>query len=105
MKEVLQRRLTHNEWPIPDLFVVDGGKGQVTAAREVLLKYFHEIKTNQIPLIGLAKREETIITPDLQEINLPKSSKTLHLIMRIRDEAHRFAITYHRHLRNKNALK
>jgi DNA processing protein len=59
--------------------------------------------TKKIPLIGLAKREETIITSDFQEIQLPKSSKALQLIMRIRDEAHRFAITYHRKLRSKKA--
>jgi excinuclease ABC subunit C len=54
-----------------------------------------------IPLIGLAKREETIITSDLQEIKMPKDSKALQLIMQLRDEAHRFAITYHRKLRSK----
>jgi excinuclease ABC subunit C len=61
-----------------------------------------------IPLIGLAKREETIVIPDdtetFIEVSLPKSTPALHLIMRIRDEAHRFAITYHRKLRSKAAL-
>ena len=132
MKEVLQRRFRHDEWHWPDLLVVDGGKGQVSSAR----KAFAELGID-IPLIGLAKREETIVVPVLApkqddsgvvvstpprkrytvsgkrfnaypesdlsflEISLPKNSPGLHLIMRIRDEAHRFAITYHRKLRSK----
>ena len=94
MSEVLNRRFGHKEWESPDLAIVDGGKGQVSAAIKVL----KELKLN-IPVIGLAKRLETIITSDFREINLDKSSRALHLIMRIRDEAHRFAITYHRRLR------
>lgn len=125
MEEVLTRRFKHAGWDSPDLVIVDGGKGQVTSA----LKAF-AVNNITIPLIGLAKREETIIVPkqfqintnlkypisnvekseDLKleirnlnfiEISLPKNSKALHLIMRIRDEAHRFAITYHRLLRSK----
>jgi len=96
MQEVLSRRLKHKEWPMPDLFIVDGGKGQVSAARGIL--------EPNIPLIGIAKREEIIITSDLREIKLSKSSPALRLVMRIRDEAHRFAISYHRKLRNKNLL-
>lgn len=126
MQEVLQRRLKHPEWPYPDLLIVDGGKGQVSAAKEVLSRFYSlsslgedqgEVDsgpdfakattgvqarmTKDIPLIGLAKREETIITSDLQEIHLPKSSPALQLVMRIRDEAHRFAITFHRKRRQK----
>lgn len=97
MKEVLKRRLAHKEWPTPDLIIVDGGKGQVSSASEVL-----KDNNQHIPLVGLAKREEIIITPDFKEIVLPKDSKVLHLIMRIRDEAHRFAITYHKILRSKS---
>ncbi len=93
LQEVLQRRLKHAEWPTPSLIIVDGGKGQVSSAREVIAQ------NGKIPLIGLAKREETIITEDLQEISIPKSSKALRLIMQLRDEAHRFAITYHKKLR------
>lgn len=96
MKEVLTRRIKHSNWPFPSLIVVDGGKGQVSSANEVL----GLLKLN-IPLIGLAKREETIITSHLKEISLPKDSQALHLIMKIRDEAHRFAITYHKKLRSK----
>ncbi|MCL5746787.1 MAG: excinuclease ABC subunit UvrC [Patescibacteria group bacterium] len=94
MEEVLKRRLTHTEWEKPDLIIVDGGKGQVSSALKVI--------NGAVPLIGLAKREEIIITSDFREIRLKKHSKQLQLIMRIRDEAHRFAITYHRKLRAKN---
>lgn len=107
MKEVLKRRLKHLEWIYPGLIIVDGGKGQVSAALEIL----KEVNT-YIPLIGLAKREETIIIPDSQngkvffrEVLVPKDMKVLHLLQRIRDEAHRFAITYHRKLRSISAIK
>lgn len=146
MEEVLQRRIKHKEWAFPDLIIVDGGKGQVSSALKVLES--HQV---EIPLIGLAKREETIIVPvgihprhsgksqrsgdasrisqddrdpgqarmtkgdsiaslrslqndkveNFREISLSKDSPALHLIQRIRDEAHRFAIAYHRKLRSK----
>lgn len=99
MEEVLTRRLQHSEWKTPSLIIVDGGKGQISAALKAFKKY-----NATIPLVGLAKREETIITPDFKEIRLPIHSIALHLIQRIRDEAHRFAITYHRKLRQKYAL-
>jgi len=97
IEETLSRRLNHLEWPLPDLIVIDGGKGQVSSVVKVLKK-----KNLKIALIGLAKREETIITSDLKKIHLPKDSKALLLVMRIRDEAHRFAITYHRNLHSKS---
>ena len=97
ISEVVSRRLNHNEWPFPDLIIVDGGKGQVSSVVKVLKR-----KNLNLALIGIAKREETIITSDLLEIKLPKNSKALLLVMRIRDEAHRFAITYHRNLRSKS---
>lgn len=96
LSEVLKRRLKHSEWQMPDLIVIDGGKGQVSS----VLKVLSELNV-QIPLIGLAKREETIITSGLNEIKLPKDSKALLLIIKVRDEAHRFAITYHKKLRSK----
>jgi len=101
MKEVLTRRLKHSEWPFPDLFIVDGGKGQVTSALTALKMSNVKYQMSNPPIIGLAKREETIITPDLQEIHLPKSSPALQLVIRIRNEAHRFAITFHRKRRQK----
>ena len=96
LSEVLKRRFNHNEWPFPDLLVVDGGKGQVSSVLKVLSKL-----NVKIPLIGLAKKEETIITSALKEIKLPRNSKALLLIIKIRNEAHRFAITYHKKLRSK----
>lgn len=95
--EVIKRRLTHLEdWGTPDLIIVDGGKGQISSAMKALSE-----SGVTIPLVGLAKREETIITSDFSEISLPKDSEALHLVQRIRDEAHRFAITYHKKLRSK----
>ncbi len=95
-QEVMRRRLKHGEWQMPDLIVVDGGKGQVSSVKKVL-----EELNVKISLIGLAKKEETIITSDLLEIKLPKDSKALLLVIKIRDEAHRFAIYYHKKLRSK----
>jgi len=100
MEQVLQRRMKHNEWPYPDLIIIDGGKGQISSAKKAL----EQIRV-KIPLIGLAKREETIITSDFRKIRLPKDSSALLLVMKIRDEAHRFAITYHRKLRSKSFLR
>ena len=120
MNEVLNRRLKHEDWNFPNLIIVDGGKGQVTSGLAAL-----EEQGVAIPLVGLAKREETIIIPTHNqvqqslsntfsisqadspfiEVSLPKNSPSLHLIQRIRDEAHRFAITYHRKLRSNNINK
>jgi excinuclease ABC subunit C len=97
MEEVLRRRIRHLEWPMPNLIIVDGGKGQVSTALKVL-----KDSNLKILIIGLAKKEETIITSDLKEITLPGNSEALKLIMRIRDEAHRFAIIYHKKLRSKS---
>ncbi len=99
IEEVLQRRIKHKEWKLPDLIIVDGGKGQISS----VLKTLNDANMS-IPVIGLAKREETIITSDFKEIRLPKDSETLHLVMRIRDEAHRFAINYHKKLRSRGLL-
>jgi excinuclease ABC subunit C len=100
MEEVLRRRLTHKEWDFPDLLIVDGGKGQVSTASKVL-----KDSGVNIPVIGLAKRLETIITPEFNQINLQRRSPALQLIMRVRDEAHRFAVTYHRKLRSNYLLE
>lgn len=100
MREVLQRRLVHKEWAYPDLIIVDGGKGQVGGVDKILKE-----KSLAIPLIGLAKRlEEIIIQKDktFKLVRLPPSSPALHLLRRIRDEAHRFAIQYHKKLRSKS---
>ena len=87
---------------LPDLIIIDGGKGQLSAAVEVMA----EVKLAQIPIIGLAKQQEEVFKPG-QSIGLllPRESEGLHLLQRIRDEAHRFAIGYHRKLRSKRAFK
>ena len=84
---------------LPDLLIVDGGKGQLSRAVQVLQKFGLE---NKVPVVGLAKREEEIFFPHQSEsILLPRHSQGLYLVQRIRDEAHRFAITAHRKRRNK----
>lgn len=106
MGEVLQRRLNNQQWPYPDLFLIDGGESQVGQA----IKTLAENKVN-IPVIGLAKRFEEIIIPkkkgerlSFESVKLPRSSLALKLIQRVRDEAHRFAKKYHKILRKKSML-
>lgn len=83
---------------VPDLVVIDGGKGQLGAALDLL----RDLGLGAIPVCGLAKREEEIYVADLEEpIRLPRTSEALYLVQRVRDEAHRFAITYHRSLRGR----
>ena len=107
MREVLTRRFQRAKdgdekfTRLPDLLVVDGGRGQLNVALEVL----EEFGLSHIPAIGLAEQNEDIILPDKEEpIRLSRRDPALHILERIRDEAHRFAITYHRSLRAKNAL-
>lgn len=92
-----------NSWVlIPDLIIIDGGKGQLNAALEVLDEF--ELR-DAVAMIGLAKREEEIFWPNISEpIILPRNSQALYLIQRVRDEAHRFGVTYHRQLRGKSAI-
>jgi excinuclease ABC subunit C len=95
--EVIERRFRHAEWDFPALCIVDGGKAQVRAA-ETAMDRLHK----KIPIIGLAKRYESIIVPQGQRWNVLTISYTnpaLHIVQRIRDEAHRFALSYHRNLR------
>jgi len=108
-QEVLRRRFrrardgeegTEEErrWRLPDLVIIDGGRGQVSAALEVL----QELGLTDLPLAGIAKEREELFLPNRAEpITLPHTSQALYLVQRIRDEAHRFAITYHRSLRAK----
>ncbi len=87
---------------LPDLLMVDGGKGQVSAAHDVM----RDMGLGHIPLVGLAKRFEELYVVDLAEpIVLPRTSQALYLVQRIRDEAHRFAITYHRKVRDKAGME
>ncbi|HLE89463.1 MAG TPA: excinuclease ABC subunit UvrC [Candidatus Limnocylindria bacterium] len=88
-------------WALPDLVIVDGGKGQLSAALGAL----RELGLDDVPVVGLAKRFEELFLPGRAEpVILPRNSQGLYLVQRIRDEAHRFAITYHRALRSKRAL-
>ena len=112
-QEVLRRRFGHAlrleegaveeaRWRLPDLVIIDGGKGQVSAAREVL----DALGLHDLPLAGLAKEREELFLPDRSTpIVLPASSPALYLVQRLRDEAHRFAITYHRQLRAKAQVR
>lgn len=118
LQEVMKRRLTRlvqgtaeektkaknkepSSWTLrPDLMIIDGGKGQLSAVRETM----HEMKVTDIPVIGLAKAREEIFAPGQSDpILLPENSPGRFLIQRIRDEAHRFAVEYHRRLRSKAA--
>lgn len=102
MKEVLTRRLNRlNEegWEKPDLIIIDGGKGQLSSVMQIV----KELGVEGIDFVSLAKREEEVFLPNQsQSILLPRNSSALFLFQRIRDEAHRFAITYHRKLRSKS---
>ena len=85
----------------PDLVLIDGGKGQLSAALQTLL----EIGVTDVPLASLAKRQEEIFAPHTPEpIVLPRSSQALFLVQRVRDEAHRFAVTFHRNLRQRSSV-
>jgi excinuclease ABC subunit C len=89
-------------WAVPDLVIVDGGKGQLSTAVGVM----DELGITDVPLAGLAKRFEELHVPSqAAPIVLPRRSQALYLVQRIRDEAHRFAITYHRDVRGKRALR
>jgi excinuclease ABC subunit C len=87
---------------LPDLVIVDGGKGQLSAALDAM----RNLGLKDVPLAGLAKQNEELFVQDLSEpIVLPRTSQALYLVQRIRDEAHRFAITYHRQVRSKAGLQ
>ena len=101
MQEVIERRYTRllkEKREFPDLILIDGGKGQLNAAYEVL----QELGLQKQPIIGLAKKEEEIFKPGKSEpIIISHHSTALHLLQRVRDEAHRFAVSYHRKLRSR----
>ena len=103
MREVTTRRyvgLPADE--LPDLIIIDGGKGQLSSALEIIR---NEAGHRNVPVVGLAKQFELVFTEGSSEpVELPRRSQSLYLIQRIRDEAHRFAITFHRKLRGKRNL-
>ncbi|MDR2544875.1 MAG: excinuclease ABC subunit UvrC [Methanobrevibacter sp.] len=107
MRELLQRRFksivhdrdSKNDFKEPDLILIDGGKGQLNIGVEVLREYGLE----HIPIIGLAKEFEEVFIPQSSfPIIIPKNNQGLQLLQRVRDEAHRFAVSYHRQLRSKS---
>ena len=102
MREVTQRRYGDlPESELPDLIVIDGGKGQLSSALEIIRGAGHA----DVPVVGLAKQFELVFREgESDPVVLPRHSQALYLIERIRDEAHRFAITYHRNLRGKRNL-
>lgn len=103
MAEIVRRRynrLLAEKNPLPDLIIIDGGKGHLSAAKKELDKL-----NTKIPIMGIAKKQEHIFVAYRSEpIILAKASKILHLIQKIRDEAHRFAISYHRLRRKKSVF-
>lgn len=108
LKEVLLRRLSklgteeEERFPKPDLIVIDGGKGQLSAVKSI----FDEKGVTDIDLISIAKQEEEIFTVGSPEsIKIPRTDYSLKMVQRMRDEAHRFAVTYFRNLHSKNSLK
>ena len=105
MREVVKRRYSRalaEKTELPDLIIIDGGKGQLSSAYEVM----SELDLKSIPMFGFAKRlEEIYRVGSLDPLILPRSSSSLRLLQHIRDEAHRFAITFHRQLRDKRTLQ
>lgn len=104
MREVITRYVTRRVEegkPLPDLMMVDGGKGQLAVAKDVL----DGRALHSQPVIGLAKRLEEVFLPNQSSpVTIPKTSAAINLLKRVRDEAHRFAVTYHRKLRSKRTI-
>ena len=105
MKEVLTRRLKHigeSKWDKPDLIIIDGGKGQLSSVMEII----DELGVKGIDVVSLAKKNEEVFLPAKSKpVILPRNSSALFLFQRIRDEAHRFAITFHKELRSRAMVK
>jgi len=105
LREVLSRRFSKVDaaWTtLPDLVIIDGGRGQLNAALEV----FQEMGIDYIPVISLAKQQEEVYAGDSREaLLLDPTSPALHTLQKIRDEAHRFAITYHKKLRSQRTIQ
>ena len=110
IKEILERRLKHTEWPYPELILIDGGKPQLNSAKEVCAKLCAKLNLAQIAQIRVAaiakKKNELFINAQKKPILLKSLPREIfNLILQIRDEAHRFAISYHRKLRKKDLLE
>jgi excinuclease ABC subunit C len=111
MRETLRRRFARSSqadetagtaWTLPDLIILDGGKGQLSAGLSALA----DAGRLQIPIVALAKEREELFLPSRAEpVVLPRTSQGLYLVQRVRDEAHRFAVTYHQTVRSKRAVR
>ncbi len=102
LREVLRRRFGRREWPLPDLLLIDGGRGQLNVG----LLAAKEAGMTDLPMASLAKEEELVFRPGrLEPIQLPDGSRAKHLLQQVRDETHRFALMYHRSLRGKSGLR
>ena len=105
MREVVgrrYRRIIDENGPLPDLVVIDGGKGQLSSAKRVL----DELGLVDVPVVGLAKRLEEVFYPERPApVMIPKTSPALKLLMQARDEAHRFAVTFHRNKRSRSMVR
>ena len=107
IQEVLKRRFhkylnKEDKWAIiPDLILIDGGKGHLNAAIEAM----HELGVDSIPVASIAKEKEEVFIPGkTTPVDIPKTSAALHLLQRVRDESHRFALSYHQKLRSKKSM-
>ena len=96
LKEILTRRLKHQEWPCPDLILIDGGKTQLNAAKSIIKK--------SVPVIAIAKKKNELFITKKPVLLKSLPREIFNLILQLRDEAHRFAISYHRKLRKKSLL-
>ena len=109
MRDTLRRRFARSaspeaqsSWPLPDLVILDGGKGQLSAGLAALA----DAGRLQIPIVALAKEREELFVPNRPDpIVLPRTAQGLYLVQRIRDEAHRFAVTYHQKVRSRRAVR
>ncbi|MDO8259988.1 MAG: hypothetical protein Q7T50_00630, partial [Candidatus Magasanikbacteria bacterium] len=109
LREVLERRFSHDDWSMPDLIIIDGGKGQLNTVLKVLKKLNLDILAISVSkgegLRSAAAPDKIFFPGEAKPLQLPLASPALHIIKRVRDEAHRFAISYHKELRKKNMFR
>jgi excinuclease ABC subunit C len=109
LREVLERRFSHEDWPQPDLIIIDGGKGQLNITLKILKKFNLDILAIAVSKgegLRSAQAPDKVFFPgEAKPLQLPLASPALHVIKRVRDEAHRFAIKYHKELRKRKIFK
>ncbi len=109
LREVLERRFSHEDWPQPDLIIIDGGKGQLNITLKILQKFNLDILAIAVSKgegLRSAQAPDKVFFPgEAKPLQLPLASPALHIIKRVRDEAHRFAIKYHKELRKRKIFK